>query len=429
MKMSFAPSGHTRPIVAPEQIAMRAARPRRLPVLRILIIAVVVALIGMGCYLLLGRSRISSYGVVASGVEMFHAPVRSRVVSVHVEPGDRVAADTVLCVLVSDDSQAELKEAQEALTQQRGILDTVVAQQKASFEDPAEELRDLEGARAKFQESSRHLEQVLAAIHDDDVRLRQDEERLTRELRFDERALADATRHLQQVRDLRLVEAALPSEEEAAARVEREAAFARAGARQQLDTLAANREILAKRHQGDEAAARDALALESAYVDKLTLLYRHTHEEMENARVQGIKNIGSRILGLEARVANLKKLAGPTEVRSLADGVVTEVLVTDGSNVAKDAELMSVSGTAKLWINAFVPPDRARDVHLNALATVYPSTGVPALAGKVTAGGGIQYKVHPSLRDRIGRSELQRSTSASTSMMPGPTSSPAMWSR
>ena len=118
-------------------------------------------------------------------------------------------------------------------------------------------------------------------------------------------------------------------------------------------------------------------------------------------RSRGIENIHSRIAGLEARVGNLRKLAGPTEIRALADGVVTEVFVTDGSNVPKDAELMSVSGTGKLWINAFVPPQRAQDLHIGAAVIVYPTTSVPGIPGKVTAGGGIQYKVHPSLVDRI----------------------------
>jgi hypothetical protein len=69
--------------------------------------------------------------------------------------------------------------------------------------------------------------------------------------------------------------------------------------------------------------------------------------------------------------------------------------------VPKDGMIMSVAGTGKLWINAYVPAAQAKQIELGHEATVYPTTGGNGLIGKVTAGGGLEYKVHPSLRDHF----------------------------
>ena len=140
-------------------------------------------------------------------------------------------------------------------------------------------------------------------------------------------------------------------------------------------------------------AGRDVAALEQAYVVARGL---RNHE-----KERGIANIRSRVAALEARTAHLRTLAGPTEVRSLADGVITEVVVTEGSKVPADGMIMSMAGTGKAWVTAFVPPNRAKDVAIGGEVTIYPTTDDKPIIGKVTAGGGIQHKVPPALRDRI----------------------------
>lgn len=401
MKMSFVRNGHVQPVVSPMQESMRLARPQPLPIGRITL-GVLAALLAFAVlWWFFTRAGIYSYGVVATGVEVFHAPVRSRVLSVHVEPGDRIAADTVLCVLVSDDGLTELKEAQEVLAQQRGILETMLEQEQAAFDDPAVELRDLENARARLREIELRAEGSSRTRSDREAQNALETARLTRQLAFREEVVVDRAKRLSEVRGLRQVGAALPVEEIMALEAERLARFERDDAKAQLDAAIAVAANDAKRLQLEEESGSAAVQAGKAYVDKISALYERARGELERIRSRGIENIRSRITSLEARVANLRKLAGPTEVRALADGVVTEVFVTDGSNVPKDAELMSVSGTGKLWINAFVPPERAGDLRLGAEVTVYPTTGVSGIPGKVTAGGGIQYKVHPSLRDRI----------------------------
>jgi len=403
MKLSFARNGSTvvQTAVAPEQTVSRAARPRYLPIGRIAIALIIVGASAYGLWLFLDRSRIHSYGVVATGVELFHAPIRSRVVAVHAEPGDRVTADSVLCVLVSDDAQTELKEAQEALGQQRGILETVLGQNQASFDDPAQELRDLEAARARLQDAERRAAQGERARIATVARQRPELARRERALAFRSAAMAEHGQRLDQLRTLLQAGATVPAEVDAAAVAERHARFEADEARADLAATLAQFEAEAMRER-DEGASQVAAVVEGrAYVERIEALYRRERDQLDKGRLRGIENFRSRIAGLEARVANLRRLAGPTEVRALADGVVTEVFVTDGSNVPKDSPLMSVSGTGKLWINAFVPPERVRDLHPNAQVMVYPTTGATGMSGRITTGGSIQYKVHPALLDRI----------------------------
>jgi len=401
MKMSFVPQQRTQPTVSPQQDDMRAAKPHRLPVGRIIIAVLAVLILAAVALWLFLRTGIYSYGVVATGVEVFHAPVRSRVVSVHAEPGDRIVADTVLCVLVSDDAQTELKEAQEILGQQQGIRETMLEQKTAAFDDPAVEIRDLENAQARLQDLERHADAVAQRRAVSDAHQRQEVGRLTRQLAFREEVSGERAQRLTAIQALRKEGAALPAEEAEVEQAAHLASYERDDAKAQLEAATDGVAVELARQAEEDASSQASAALARTYVTTLTALYGKAREELERIRSRGIENINSRIAGLEARVANLRKLAGPTEVRALADGVVTEVFVTDGSNVPKDAELMSVSGTGKLWINAFVPPNRAGDLHVGAAVVVYPTTGVAGIPGKVTAGGGIQYKVHASLVDRI----------------------------
>ncbi len=401
MKMSFVRNDVVHAPEAPAQVEVRTATPRSFPIGRVALLVVGLLVIFAGVYWLLTRGAIYSYGVVATGVEVFHAPVRSRVVSVHAEPGDRVVADTVLCVLVSDDGQTELKEAQEILGQQRGILETVKAQEQATFADPAVEMRDLETAGSRVRELGRHILSASRSHAASRVQAQGEVDRWSRQVTHSRSLLSERDRRLAATRTLLAAGAALPAEVDAEVLAAGAARFDLAEAEAQLASAVAAQEAERQRQEDELASLDEALALGRTHQEGLSSLYQRARIELERERGRGLENIQSRIAGLEARVANLRKLAGPTEVRALADGVVTEVFVTNGSNVPKDAELLTLSGTGKLWINAFVPPDRASELRLQAPVMVYPTTGVAALRGKVTAGGGIEYKVHAALRDRI----------------------------
>ena len=401
MKLSFSPADRVQAPVVADQVELRHAKPRQYPIGRWLAGVALAILVMMGGWWWLTSNRIYSYGVVETGFEVFHAPIPSRVSSVMVGPGDRVKADQVLYVLESDDGHAQLTVTEEELSQQRRILEGALAEREVLFEDPAQELRDLGEARRRLESSERELTGNKTASVTTVNGLQAEAEAAASRAKFlaDSRASAEAA--LARVRALRDLDAANASEVRAGEEALRQAQHLADDEQAHAERLAARATAAAQTAQQDlvvnEAAAegskRAVAALEKAYEVARNL----RNQEKE----RGIANIRSRVVALEARTSHLRTLAGPTEVRALADGVITEVVVTAGSKLPADGMIMSMTGTGKAWVTAFVPPNRAKDIVLGHEVTIYPTTDNQPIVGKITAGGGIQHKVPPVLRDYI----------------------------
>ena len=401
MKLSFDRRAGIQEAISPHQIELRRAPVKRQPVGGILLgILVIAALIG-GLLWWWRASSVHTYGVIATGIEVFHAPVRSKMLSVQAEPGDRVKADQVLFLLTSEDAAAEMKGAQESLLQEQRVLEVALSQEHSLFEDPIQELRDLTTARTRLdaleaeQPTVALKQQAAAATRAADLA------RAKRTAVHLEAVAAARAQHLQRVQDLQRAQAASADELRAAEESARSTSFESAAAQDEVARITAGIRLAETQATADIAHGTAAIALARGYLDQLEATYRQAKDLRQKERTRGIENIRSRLSSLEARIAHLRTLAGPTEVRALADGVVTEVLVSEGSNVPKDGMIMSVAGTGKVWINAFVPPERAKEVKIGDLVKIYPTTGSGVVTGKVTAGGGIQYKVHAALQGRL----------------------------
>ena len=401
MKMSFSPPGRQQEAVSPEQVEVRLAVPPRNPAVRITVVVLVVLTLLIAVVWWWRSLRVYTYGVITTGMEAFHAPVRSRILSVYVEPGDRIKADQALYLLVSEDAAAEMKESQELLAQESRKLEVALAQEQSLFEDPIQELRDLDAAnlRIKFLEADAARQA-----------LRRQSEAI--QLEAEASAAENLAQHLQGVatqrrsqleRIMRLAEAdaATPDQVRLAEEAANEVTYQAEAAQDTVNRLQAAAKRAAVLSEAEEASLENDRSLAQGYLAELQLTYADARGLRVKERTRGIENIRSRITSLESRTAHLRTLAGPTEIRSLADGVVTEVLASEGSNIPKDGMILTVAGTGKVWINAFVAPERATEVVVGDDVMVYPTTGSKPLRGKVTASGGIQYKVHASLSTRI----------------------------
>lgn len=401
MKVHFSSSARTQAPVHPTQIENRAAKPAPNPVGRIvLIIGVIVLLIVLAIWAW-RSSRVYTYGVVATGLEAFHAPVRSRILSVYVEPGDRVKADQALFLLVSEDAAAEMKENQELLAQQQRVLEVGEAPGRSLFDDPIQELRDLQAAQLRVQMLV--AEQPRLELEHQTAALLREAEVATAQRRWEHLAALATTRanRLERVTHLHQLDAASLDQLRAAEEDAAEARFTADNAAEDLEQRQNAARLSALLADGTMAAHTRALQQAKTYLTEMETTYQSATALRQREKERGIENIRSRITSLESRIAHLRTLAGPTEVRSLADGVVTEVLASEGSNVPKDGMILIVAGTGKVWINAFIPPERVSDVAVGDLVHVYPTTGAERLTGRVTASGGIQYKVHPSLHGHL----------------------------
>ncbi len=401
MRLKFQPEDVTSPAITAEQRLMRAATPRHFPVVAVVAAGVAALALAYGLWLLLTIGRVASFGMVATGAEVFHAPVLSVVEEVRVEPGDRVEADQVIYVLTSDTARAELDGVSESLAQERRVLEVALAQRETLFEDPVQELRDVTTARARLDELGLLVERARAEADDATARRTEQLARAERRVELARMLADDRARRAAVAAKLASQEAALPDEVRRADEAAQRARIELADAEGERDRLAAEVPRGARVDAAELAARDGARDLAEATLAQLEASYTEVKGLREMEKERGIENIRSRITALEARSLHLRKLAGPTEIRALADGVVTEVLVSAGSTVPRDGVVMSVSGTGKVWINAFIPPERARDVKLGDEVAVYPTTGGPMLTGKVTAGGGIQYRIPAALSDRI----------------------------
>ena len=401
MKLSFSPVDRVQAPVVPDQIELRHAQPPHYPIGRWLVGVGIAILAMIGGWWWLTSIRVYSYGVVETGFEVFHAPIRSRVSSVLVGPGDRVKADQVLYVLVSDDGQAQLTVTEEELSQQRRILEGALAEREALFEDPAQELRDLGEARLRLTASERGLIGLKTASAITVDRLQAEAETASRRSEFLAEGRASAAAALARLRELLDLEAANASEVRSSEEVLRQAQHLAVDAQADAERMAERASAAAQAAQQELAAHEAAVTDAKHAVASLENAYAVARDLRNHEKERGIANIRSRLVALEARTSHLRTLAGPTEVRALADGVITEVVVTEGSKIPSDGMIMSMTGTGKSWVTAFVPPNRAKDIVLGHEVSIYPTTDNQPIVGKITAGGGIQHKVPPVLRDYI----------------------------
>ena len=97
MRVTFAPEDRTQAAVVPQQIELRRARPKRYPIGRWLLAILLLVAAAAATWWWLAGTRIYSYGVVETGFEVFHAPVRSRVSSASRVSGMCAMGSPIFC--------------------------------------------------------------------------------------------------------------------------------------------------------------------------------------------------------------------------------------------------------------------------------------------------------------------------------------------
>lgn len=399
MKIQYRDSGTQHTPIAASQVEVRDARPPRgKSSVALFVVFGLTVIIALAIWWYNG-SRVHTYGVVATGMELFHAPVRSHLRAIHVEPGDRVEADQLLFVLSSEESEAKLDQVRSELDRQRMRLESLQSRQGQN-PDPQRQ-RDVTRAR----EHCDLLRRNVAALEADEQRAvlmhaaelqRLDEQMGHLQTQVDrfKQQLSSAKRLLKHGAATRAEVTRLEGNVGTAS-FEQSVLSARKASL--IDLRAAEQ----KRYRRNHQEAQRALRVAEAHCARLEQDYAEVATRRQQDHQQAIADVKSHIAGLQGHIEHLRQLAGPTEVRALADGVVMEIAVSVGSTVAKDGIIMSVAGTGKSWISAFVDAEDADEIAIGRSARIYPTAGGGPLAGRVTAGGGLEYKVHPSLRNRI----------------------------
>jgi multidrug resistance efflux pump len=357
------------------------------------------AIAALALWLVVSGGPVRTYGVVSSATELLYAPIRSRVVSLHVEPGDRIAPDALLYVLVSDDAQAELVEASERRSRAQRDLDAAMA--AITSVDDQHGLIDLRLADDRRDSAERRRTEVRAECCIAGWRRRQ---ALTAAVLQRERRCIALTKHVQALSEIRRLgdlgaatRAEIAATEDALAEARIDAGASTAGIHRACAADCRETAIAAAAIASVEAQ----LAQAGAFHDDLVRMQAAERDRRRAAATMHAENLRSELAASDARVAYLRTLAGPTEVRALNDGVVMDVAATVGSTVPKDGMILSIAGGGRSWVAAYVSSTEATRVALGRRAWIERPDGGGRVAGRVTAGGGLEYKVHPALRDRI----------------------------
>ena len=124
------------------------------------------------------------------------------------------------------------------------------------------------------------------------------------------------------MQDLQRAQAASADELRAAEESARKASFESDAAKEEAARISAGIRLAETQAAADIVHGTAAVALARGYLDQLEATYRQAKELRQKERTRGIENIRSRLTSLEARIAHLRTLAGPTEVRALAESLV-----------------------------------------------------------------------------------------------------------
>ncbi len=123
MNIRFRTPGSTQPAVQPAQAAMRDERPRRLPVIRVLLLLLALAAGGWAVWRWINVLYVNAHALVISEISEMHAPRRSLVGDVKIRRGDSVKKGDLLFILSAPDAVADLRSAESEVASARARLE------------------------------------------------------------------------------------------------------------------------------------------------------------------------------------------------------------------------------------------------------------------------------------------------------------------
>ncbi len=355
MKIQFEDPQRTQTPASTAQSRMRAATPKRFPVLTVMVVMAGLIASGYAAFVLWNSRTIYASGVVASSSDELVAPHRGVVTQLNVVRGDHVIPGQVLLMLAGG-----------ATEQERVAIDSVhrelerYAEERAALQQSAIELAEAElrGAEAELAQSNadRLLERELAAIEAGKLA-----------------SVAEQRRsRWQRMREL----------------YERGAAV-----RSDVDLASQQYELAAR--EAEQAAAR----------------VRHVEDgpnplesRVEAARLDAarVRDVGSSSLegvqraNLELELA--RSSPAPTPLQAKFEGVVLELATAEGAQVRDAQPLMTVVRTDRTWVDAYVPERSGRELAAGKRASIYLPGEPHTAVGTVYAAAGSAVPVPTQLR-------------------------------
>lgn len=387
MKVSFRRPDQRQESLHPQQDQMREISIEKIAVGRYVLLAIAAVFLIYVLISIWRSTRIYGKGIVASHIESYTAPARSKLSGIYVQPGDTVNANEILFILISEDAQHQAEQVREqirqeelALVELRQRLDRLQAvpalqtvrdlrQTKGRIVDLETNLatrkRNHESARFALQRQIRSLRSNLA-LRQDETRSRNEQAEQARLLqRLDAATSADVKRIESSAR-----QAQVQTEEQRAALAQAEADLAK----------------LVADFEADHQHLASQLNASQRYQETISSNTRESREQSKQEILTAIEQSKSRIKALQAEFERWGNIAGPTEFRAQEEGVVLEIPISDGAIVTANAPILSIANTGEIWVDAYLPTEQLDRLDEDAEAVIYASHTETRLKGRLTPG-------------------------------------------
>ncbi|GMW03956.1 MAG: hypothetical protein AMXMBFR84_50900 [Candidatus Hydrogenedentota bacterium] len=360
MKLRFDKHVAAQPVVSQAQLRTRTTPHRKLPIFRALVLTLIGLGLGFTMYQYWRLRNIYTYGIVSAQTDFISAPRVGTIESLTIQRGQWVKKGDLLCSFHPQVSPQE-REAEQALLESIGKVAESVEKEQANRVAQAaaevERLKRLYDEEAVFRNHAIDFARIEVAKLSDLY-----EQKKKRMVKYTQLVELDA---------------AVQSDVETA---KNEASMA-------LRSL--------EQAQSELALAEARMLPNDADITKAKLEL----ERVQNAAASPELTIERAKFALEFS----SKLREPIEFHAPFDGMVLEVHTTDGALVTDGKPLISLTATSGVWIDAYVPVDKAIEVATGRPVHVYVPGSDDPILGQITVSPGAAVRVPEILRDSMPR--------------------------
>ncbi|NRA39743.1 MAG: efflux RND transporter periplasmic adaptor subunit [Planctomycetes bacterium] len=401
MKFSFTRPDKRQQSVHQAQENFKNARPEKLPIARFLMIGAGVILLLALIYTWWASNHIYATGVVSSQTDTYNSPTLSRIGDVLVQPGDVVSEGQDLYELISDEAKIQYEQVEELIHQQKNMLKGVDPKHPIlSLLYDQSHIQSLHAAQLNIDAISNHIEKSerKKSLNIEDRKTLRDISVLQKQVIHYKQITDEKKKNLDDLEYLFKLDAATARDVQNARRDSGSAAIDFDSAQTSLKQL---EEGMLNNRQ-DRILDLTLLHKQQANADAH---YQTLKSRFDVLAQQECDRITSEIKRLTIRSEKFQEEAGPKMYYARNAGVVGEIPSSTGSVVQDGSLIMNIATTGTIWIDAYIPTDRAQLLDESESVSIISRTHNKRFKGK-HSGGGLEVNV-PKIIYNIDKSMIR----------------------
>lgn len=401
MKISFSRPDKRQHSVQQAQENLKNARPDKLPIARFLMIGAGVTVFFALIYSWWASQHIYATGIVSSQTDPYTAPALSRIGDVLVQPGDVVTEGQDLYELISDEAQIQHQQLNELIKQQQGLLKGIDLEHPIlSLLYDQGQMQSLHAAQLNIDVVNAHIQKSERnkSLSTEDRKTLRDIGVLQKQVLFYQQTMNEKNKNLTDLEYLFKLDAATALDVQNARQDAGSASIDYDSAQTALKQL---EEGMLNNRQ-DRIVDLSLLHKQQAHANAH---YQALKKRFNILAQQECERIQSEIQRLSIRLEKLKDEAGPKMYYARNAGVVGEIPSSTGSVVQDGSLIMNIATTGTIWIDSYVPTDRAQLLDNSESVTIISQTHNTRFSGK-HSGGGLEVNV-PQIIYNIDKSIIR----------------------